>query len=298
MTEPFKLTPEKQSKGRVRRGGWTWGPLDGAKLRVLSFGGGVQSSTLVYMMLAGELPWPDAIIYADTGDDGPATGAHIDQMEAKVRQATNHCQFIRVGQPEKLSDMIRRRAVEPAKDGKRFIAAPFYTDGGGQGRRQCTREYKIEPIEKEQRRLLGFKPRQIIPPGSCEVNIGISTDEVQRAGSAFARWCVNRYPLLELRMSRRDCIAWLEKRGIPVPPKSACFFCPYRSNLEWRRLQTEQPEQFAAAVEIDRLIRTTPSMRRSEYLHQKRVPLDTIDFANAEDNGQGFLSHCDGGCGL
>jgi hypothetical protein len=163
---------------------------------------------------------------------------------------------------------------------------------------QCTREYKVEPIVREQRRLLGFAPSERIPPRSCEVWIGISTDEVVRAGAAFDRWVIHRVPLLEARMSRRDCEAWLRRHDYPVPPKSACVFRPYRSNAEWRWLRDNEPEAFAQAVEIDRLIRNTPGMRFKEFVHRDRVPLDAVDLSTAQDSGQGMLDLCEGGCGL
>ena len=301
----FALESPPSPKARVRRGGWSWGPVEGVKLRVLSLGAGVQSSTLVEMMVAGELPWVDAIIFADTGDDSKLTLRHLDYLEARVRQYTNGQVAVhRVGRGGRLSDRIRNRAAgRGVINNDRFVSAPFYTGGGpgkrgGQGKRQCTREFKIEPIEKKQRELLGYKPRQVIPAGSIEVWIGFSTDEVFRAGAAFSRWAVHRFPLLELRMSRVDCERWLEARGLPVPPKSACVFCPYRSNAEWRWLRDNDPQGWADAVELDRLIRNTPAMREQEFLHRDRVPLDQVDLSTAEERGQGMLNVCEAGCGL
>lgn len=302
---PFVLTSPERSKARTRRGGWTWGPAEIAKLRVLSLGAGVQSSTLVCMMVAGELSWVDAILFADTGDESSATLNHLSWLEREVKRATNgRVEVHRVGRGEKLSDRIKARAAGGRSAGQgRFVSAPFFTDGGkkgrgGQGRRQCTREFKIEPIEKKQRELLGYKPRQRIPPLSCEVWIGISTDEIVRAGAAFSAWVVHRYPLLELRMSRVDCERWLIANGFPVPPKSACVFCPYRSNREWRWLRDNNPEGWTQAVEIDRLIRDTPGMRAKEFLHRDRIAIGEVDLSTDDDHGQGMLMVCEAGCGL
>ncbi|WP_261614165.1 hypothetical protein [Microbaculum marinisediminis] len=248
---------------------------------------------------------PDAVIMADTGDELPATLRHFDYLEGEITRRTNgQVKVLRVSKGERLSDSIRRRAAGGngvRRDGtpNRFVSAPFFTENGGQGRRQCTREYKIEPLERMQRELLGYKSRQRIPPGSAEVWIGISTDEVVRAGAAFTRWTVNRYPLLEMRMSRGDCIEWLKRHGYPVPPKSACIFCPYRTNAEWRWLRDNDPDSFADAVEIDRLIRDTPGKKHREFLHADRVPLGDVDLSTAEERGQGsFLNECEGFCGL
>ncbi|WP_414832156.1 hypothetical protein [Afifella sp. YEN Y35] len=249
-------------------------------------------------------PMPDSIIFADTGDELPATLRHLDWLESEIgRQTNGQIAVHRVSAGRRLSDDIRARAegrLKPRQDGRpgRFVAAPFFTANGGQGRRQCTREFKIEPLTKKQRELLGYKARQRIPAGSCEVWIGISTDEVVRAGAAFDRWIVNRFPLLEERMSRTDCAAWLRQNGYPIPPKSACVFCPYRCDSEWRWLKENDPDAWKEAIEIDRMIRATPGMRHAEYLHASRRPLEDVDLSTAEERGQGWLLECDGGCGL
>lgn len=306
MNATFQLTaPAAPKAPRVRRGGWSWGPVDGAKLRVLSNGGGIQSTTLIMMMCVGELPWVDHIINADPGDEGEATYRNLEWLERQVARYSNGRVGVHtVSRGGRLSDRIRNRAAgKGVINNDRFVPAPFYTSGGknrrgGQGKRQCTREFKIEPLEKKQRELLGYLPRQRIPVGSCEVWIGISTDEVVRAGAAYTAWTVNRYPLLEKRMSRRDCVAWLEAHGFPVPPKSACVYCPYKSNAEWRWLRDNDPQGWADAVEIDRLIRNTPGMREREFLHRDRIPLDQVDLSTDEERGQGMLMVCEAGCGL
>ena len=302
----FQLEPPPSPKiARVRRGGWSWGPVEGAKLRVMSNGGGIQSTTLIMMMCTGELPWVDHIINADPGDESSATYRHIEWLEGQIARYSNGRVGVHtVSRGGRLSDLIPNRAAgKGVINNDRFVSAPFYTSGGksgrgGQGKRQCTREFKIEPLEKKERELLGYQPRQRIPARSCEVWIGISTDEVVRAGAAFTSWTVNRYPLLEKRLSRRDCVQWLESHGFPVPPKSACIFCPYKTNAEWRWLRDNDPQGWADAVEIDRLIRNTPGMREREFLHRDRVPLEQVDLSTDEERGQGMLMVCDAGCGL
>lgn len=301
----FALVSPVPQKQRLRRGGWSWGPVEGARLRVLSNGGGIQSSTLIMMMCTGDLPWVDHIIHADVGDESEATYRHLDWLDAQVTRFSNgRVGLHRVSRGGRLSDMIRNRVTgRGATSNDRFVPVPAYTSGskggrGGQGKRQCTREFKIEPLEKRQRELLGYRPRQRIPAGSCEVWIGISTDEVVRAGAAFTSWTVNRYPLLEKRMSRTDCVRWLKEHGFPVPPKSACIFCPYKTNAEWRWLRDHDPKAWADAIEIDRLIRSAPGMREREYLHRSRQPLDQVDLSTEEERGQGMLMICEAGCGL
>lgn len=290
---------------KARRGGWSWGPVDSARLRVLSVGAGVQSTTLALMAAVGAIgPLPDAMIFADPGAETGATMKHLDWLEGEVTRRTNgRMKCLRVAAETTITETIERRSAGSAglrRDGEpnRFVSVPFFTGNGGMGRRQCTREFKVEPLTRLQRRLLGFEPRQRIPVGSCEVWIGISTDEVVRAGAAFDRWAVNRYPLLEQRMARHDCIEWLIRNGFPVPPKSACVFCPYRSNAEWRDLRDNDPEAWEEAKRIDAMIRTTPGMKHAEYLHRSLVPLGEVDLSTPEERGQGWLFECEGGCGV
>lgn len=293
----FSLSASKPAKSRVRRGGWAWGPVDGVKLRAMSLGAGVQSTCMALMAAHGEIdPMPDCAIFADTGDELQATLENVAWLESG-----NVLPFPvrRVSKDRKISDNIRKRHLEGPGGSGRFVTIPTFVANGGRGKRQCTREFKIEVLEKEQRALAGFLPRQRMPPNSVEVWIGISTDEVARAGAAFSRWAVHRFPLLEKGMSRQDCAKWLRDHDYPVPPKSACYHCPNRTNSEWRWLKENDPAAFAAACEIDSLVRNTVGMRHQEYLHRSLKPLGEIDFSNAEDNGQGFLEFCEGGgCGL
>jgi hypothetical protein len=295
-TGQFSLTPQTSPKPRMRRGSWSWGPVDDVKLRVLSLGAGIQSTTLALMAAHGEVgPMPDCAIFADTGDE---SGATLETLEWLSSGNVLPFPIHRVSAGRKISDDIRLRAIEGPGGSRRFASAPFFTANGGRGRRQCTREFKIEPIEKEQRRLAGYLPRQIMPKGTVEVWIGISLDEVVRAGAAFARWAVHRHPLLELRMTRQDCVTWLRRQHYPVPEKSACVFCPNRTDFEWRRLKERDPAGFAVAVEIDALCRQAPGMRHQEFVHVSRRPLCEVDLSSAEDRGQGMLDICDAGCGL
>ncbi len=100
-------------------------------------------------------------------------------------------------------------------------------------------------------------------------------------------------------MSVTDCVTWLQRHDYPVPPRSKCTWCPYRSDAEWRWLQENEPEAWADAIEIDRLIRDTPGMKAHSYLHASRKPLAEADLSTAEERGQGnMLMVCEAGCGL
>jgi hypothetical protein len=291
MSDAFELThAPAPKKARVRRGGWSWGPVEGAKLRVLSLGAGVQSTTLALMAAHGEIvPVPDFAIFADTGAEGRRTMENVAWLSSG-----NILPFpvVRVAGPGALSDAVLSRASDRASG---FQPVPFYTERG-MGKRQCTSHYKIEPINRELRLRLGYRPRQRIPAASVEVWIGISIDEVVRAGAAHEQWIANRYPLLEQRMSRADCIRWLIEHGYPVPPNSACVFFPFISDKDRRVQRDDDPEEFATACSIDRVLRAPG--RKPEFVHPSRKPLDQVDLRTDEETGQGMLMVCESGCGL
>lgn len=290
MTELVLTSPPAAKKARIRRGGWSWGPVEGAKLRVLSLGAGVQSTTLALMAAHGEIgPMPDFAIFADTGDEGSRT------METVAWLASGNMlpfPVVRVSGPGRLIDAVLTGNSDRAAG---FQPVPFFTDRG-MGKRQCTSHYKIEPINRELRHRLGFRPRQRIPAASVEVWIGISINEVVRAGPAHEQWIANRYPLLEQRMSRHACVVWLREHGYPVPPNSACVYCPFISDEDRRVQRDEDPEDFATACSVDRALRAPG--RKPEFIHPSRMPLDQVDLRTDEEAGQGLLMVCEAGCGL
>lgn len=260
----------------------------------LSLGAGVQSSTMALMAAKGEItPMPEAAIFADTGAEPQAVYDWLDWLEKQlpfpIYRAT-------AGNLEK--DIIRYT------QNQRFASVPFYTEskGGREGllRRQCTREYKVAPLTKKVRELIGLKPRQRAKEKVC-LWIGISTDEASRMKPNWEQWIENRWPLIEQRLSRADCLNWMERNGYPRPSKSSCVFCPYHNNALWRDMKNNHPEEFNRAVKIDRAIRNgVRGTTQKLYLHQSLTPLEDVDFRNLEDMGQlnMFENECEGMCGV
>lgn len=204
-------------------------------LVVLSLGAGVQSTTLALLAADGTLPRPDVAIFADTGWEPRAVYEHLDRLEAALPFPV-----LRVQKGNLRDDMLG--------EGRRFAAIPAFVrnpDGSdGIGRRQCTSEYKLVPIRRKVRELLGAAPPdyRTVPRGKvCEQWVGFSTDEVHRANrvkdSDGVQYLTVRYPLLELGMSRADCERWLRVRGWGSVAKSACIGCPFHGNRTWRAMR-------------------------------------------------------------
>ena len=144
--------------------------------------------------------------------------------------------------------------------------------------RQCTKQYKIEPILAAVRGRLGLGPGERVRRGTAvEQWLGISVDEIGRVQENRLKYITNRHPLVDHNLSRQDCHRWLREHHPDIPVgKSSCTGCPYHDQETWRRIALEQPEEFAEAVAIDRAMRRPGHRQKvgNVYLHRARVPLD------------------------
>lgn len=271
------------------------------KLRVLSLGAGVQSTTLALMAAAGEIAPIDYAVFADTQAEPASVYEHLKKL-----QTFGVLPFPIVV----VSKGSLRQEILDASAGKRgaWARPPLMLinpDGSdGMTRRQCTGDYKIDPIQKEVRRLAGIKPRSRGPRDVVvEQLIGISTDEAHRQKSAQFRWIRHVYPLIELRMSRRMCVEKLAAFGWTAP-KSACTFCPYHSDTMWAEMKRDDPASFADAVTVDRALRSGKDfmLKGIPFLHRERRPLEEIDFDALTLSKRAQMSlfgeECDGVCGV
>ena len=263
--------------------------LSAPALRVLSLGAGVQSTTLALMAASGEIERPDCAMFADTGWEPRAVYEHLARLEAALPFPVHRVS----------AGNLRADILASAESGRRVAAPPWFLSGRGMMPRQCTADYKIAPLARKQRELLGVGPRSRVAPGTVEVWIGISRDEAVRMRPARSAWQRNCWPLIELGLSRADCLAWLARAGWNAP-KSACIGCPYHSDEAWRKLR--ETDEWADAVEIDRALRggMTKGMRADKYMHRSLVPLDEVDLSTPSDHGQTELwgDECDGICGV
>lgn len=266
---------------------------------VISLGAGVQSSTMAIMASRGLItPMPDFAVFADTQDETPKVYDWLDRLEKELAFP-----LVRVTKGSLSEKSLEMRTTA---DGRKFSKTniPFFTlnaDGsfGMIPHRSCTADFKIQPILKCLRQKCGIKRGQ--KETTVTSWIGISIDEAQRMKMSRDPWVQNRWPLLELRMSRQQCIEWMLAKGYPEPPRSSCRYCPYHSNAEWRRLKNEEPEEFAKAVEFERQIQENKDSASTPFLHASRKPLDQVDFRNDVDRGQqllSFMDECEGMCGV
>lgn len=297
-------------------------PQDGL-IEILSLGAGVQSSTLLLMSCDGILPKLRAAIFADTQSEPAAVYRYLDFLES--RASTAGIPILRGTAGSLRDDLLEFWHQRKSADGKRYASIPAFVknpDGTrGMVRRQCTDTYKLEVVERLVRlHILNLAPRRHWPKvATIRQWIGISADEVERRRDSRRPAIVNHYPLLDVLerhdpgklfprgWTRRDCLDWLTSRGYPRPPRSACTFCPFHSDAEWAAMKANDPEAFADAVRVDRLIRefdrertaSQGDLRGEPYLHSSLIPLDVVEFKPADDRaeGRGMINECFGMCG-
>jgi len=268
-------------------------------MRILSLGAGVQSTTLVLMMLHNEIKPANHVIFADTGWEPKRVYEHLKWLEGLIAQST--MKFHRVS-----NGNIRRDLMTPEK--KRVASLPYHTLNSegkrGMTRRQCTMEYKITPLTRKQRELAGIQPRKKYKEHLVTTIIGISSDEVERMRDASFAWMRNEYPLIDLGMSRTDCLEWCQEHKYPTPPRSACLGCPFKSRDEWRIVRDNE-EDWNDVIEVDKHIRTEEFRKKTGlksqlFLHKSAKPLDEADLRTPEEYGQFdlFNQECEGMCGL
>ena len=270
-------------------------------LHLLSLGAGVQSSTLALMAARGEVePMPAAAIFADTGDEPASVYRWLDWLETQLPFPV-----YRVSAGRRLGDdavRVRHRR----SDGQKYLRVniPAYAlmpnGSAGFAQRKCTRDFKIFPIQKRVRALLKERGQS-----HCVQWIGISLDEAHRMKDSGKAYITNRWPLIENRISRRQCLDWMAAHQYPAPPRSACVFCPYHHDQEWRRLKNDEPEAFARAVDFERRLHTAMRLdgtwkAKQLYLHKSLKPLDRVDFRTETERGQTdlFGNECEGMCGV
>lgn len=264
-------------------------PLDNAQLVVLNLGVGLQSSTLLEMADAGEFGRkPDVAIFSDTKWEPRRVYDFLAYLEGRVS-----IPIIKTGRGS-----LRERIM---KGGSSVI--PAFVNGAPLNR-NCTRDYKIAPIEREIRRMMGWTRRAAPTEPVVEQWFGITTDELYRVKRSPNKWSHFRYPLIEARMSRDDCERERERRGLRKAPWSSCVGCPWHGDEEWLEIKAD-PEAWADACEVDRALRDPAITRNAtvapQYLHRDCVPLDQVNFADPTTPEPQFglmANECEGVCGV
>lgn len=259
-------------------------------MRVLSLGAGVQSSTLLLMAVHGELQI-DRAIFADTQWEPKEVYDWLGGLVLVAGAAGIPVETVTAG---------NLRDDSFSKPGW-IMSLPLYVAGTETARpgilnRACTNGYKLRPLYRRIRELGATAKRP------ADVLVGISLDEAHRMKPARVQYIRNEWPLIDRRMTRGDCLLWMDRHGYSRPPKSACIACPFRDDASWRAMKDADGSEWADAVAFDQAARgmSQAKDRRDLFVHRSLMPLPMVDLSNQRDAGQTdmFDTECEGMCGV
>ncbi|MGW0012560.1 phosphoadenosine phosphosulfate reductase [Streptomyces tendae] len=262
-------------------------------IRSISFGGGVQSTALLVLAAQRRIDFP-LFLMANVGDDSenPATIRYVDEYARPF--AAEHGIDLVVLDRVKRDGTVETLMGRLTREGTRSLPIPVRMSNGAPGTRSCTADFKIKVIAKE------LKRRGATVENPATIGIGISVDEIHRANNRRTEPHEQIvYPLLDLGLRRIDCARVIREAGLPVPPKSSCWFCPFHRPETWHDQRRDEPELFEKSCQLEELL----NKRRDElgkdhvYLTRFGRPLreaipDGVDVLPMFDEADGL---CDSG---
>ena len=208
------------------------------RAQVWSSGGGVQSSAIAALIVLGVLPKPDLCVIADTGYEASTTWRYMDSVVAPALSAigvTLHRirseDYTTVGMYSTKGDILL-----PA----------FTTESGSVGKlpTYCSTEWKARVVQR-------FVRETLPEHKAFDFWMGMSTDEMRRVSTPLGKY-QKKYPLIDLRMNRDDCLSVVGLIGWPTPPRSSCWLCPNRGTAEWQYLKDTASDDFDRAVDFEK----------------------------------------------
>lgn len=224
---------------------------------ILSFGGGVNSVALMVLLLRERLPL-DGAVFADTGGEVPETYTYLEVAKDHLR---------RHGVSLTVVSKRGRTLYETAWERRVFPSAIW---------RWSTRDHKVTPILHHYRSL----------GGHVNQYLAIAWDEIERMKDSRVDYVTNVYPLVDRRMTRADCVALIQDAGLPTPPRSACYFCPFNSAERWLWLYENHPDLYAKAMALEEHSKHFPSQRLTDQAFRERTDLSLRTLAEIFHNGQ------------
>ena len=226
-----------------------------------SCGGGVDSTAIAALIVEGVLPKPDLAYMTDCGWESEITWNYVRTVTIP--------RLAKIGVDLQIIDSRKYTDTEQLVDKNGNVLIPAYSMKDGKPikfRTHCNSGWKVS-VARKWLRGLGVE--------YCSTWLGIAADEKQRARPSPLKWCQNRYPLIELNMTREDCLFYLGEHGWPRPMRTSCIICPQQSDEQWNRMKDADSIDWHRAICAERTIQ---EVRPDVYLHRSMVPLSEVDF--------------------
>jgi hypothetical protein len=206
---------------------------------IWSFGAGTDSTGGICGMVERGEPIHH-ITFSDPGGEVPRTYDHIERFSQWLQDR---------GYPA--VEMLRRKpsivvGMGEANTLEAECLLRGQLPGIAYGFKSCSDKWKMQPFRA------WLKEKAFTDAVVC---IGYEAGETRRVEAALRHTepYARRFPLVEWGWERADCIAAIERAGLPLPGKSACFFCPSSKKHEVIQLHKEYPELMTRALRIERV---------------------------------------------
>lgn len=219
---------------------------------IVNYGAGVDSTAMLIGMRRRKMR-PDLVIFADTGGEKPETYDYLDIMDEWLRN-------------------VRFPAITKVKF--KPVTAPYHTleenclvnetlPSLAFGYKSCSLKFKAEPMDKwllgvsrGPNKCKGWPPvlealANNAKPVKCIGYDNGPKDSRRSVGKGEDDNFIYRYPLREWGWAREHCMEEIIKEGMPVPIKSACFFCPASKKWELYWMAAKHPDLFLRAIAIE-----------------------------------------------
>jgi hypothetical protein len=254
-------------------------------VKILSCGAGMQSTALALMSCENTkdnkyplIPVYDAIIFCDLGKEPPWVYDQVQFILAACNKA---------GIPFYILDTHLYQDYVTKFGKARVVTVPFWSvnETGKKGKmtRHCTIDYKILAIQKFFRwTLLGYKKGQRTKPediGAHEMHIGFSEEEQRRIFDSHHPMFVNKFPLVEMRLERKDNYAYIRDVWGLETKASACQFCPFHTNYFFQYLKKNHGEEYADLIEFDKMLeqeQSNTAIQSKIYISRSRKRIEDL----------------------
>ena len=235
------------------------------ELTILSFGGGQDSTTILYKYLydaefrSEYAPNKFLVVMSDTGDEHPSTYKHIEYVKSLCEK--NFIEFVLII-PDMGFHYENWQSLRSFYKLKNAIGSKAFP-------KTCTDKLKLQPIYKFIENWLGKNYGVTVgrKKGFYEfaekyekINIllGIAAGEERRVAdpnklSKWQRLCTQAiYPLIEIGYDRSECHKYIKSVGHEIPMPSNCMLCPFLSEIELLWLYKFYPEDYKDWVQMER----------------------------------------------
>ncbi|WP_428661870.1 hypothetical protein [Runella sp.] len=248
-------------------------------LTVLWFGGGQDSTAMLYMYVH-DLKWREKyvgdnrflVVMSDTGNEFPETYHHVASIKAFCElydvefyhlkphmgyhprtwpslgsQMRRNDTIFSVGFPKSCTDNLK---IKPCYNFLEGYLKKYY---GYTSKRSKGVFYKYAAEFGKLTSFIGFaKGEESRCADSPQLELFPSSVKTKNYLPKYRRECVqHRYPLVEMRMSRADCQAYISAQALPVPIPPNCMMCPFQNDPEIVYLERFHPNDWQQWVKLE-----------------------------------------------